>query len=132
MNKYFFYTLTKDNIPFYFGVTRTPKSRLRNHKKTWGNDIKMEIKDECTGSRATAMALENLWVSKYLDMGISLKNKNAEASNPPRYCLFCKKEVFQVQGKRRKEYCNGTCRSQALYYRVKEIVDKVKNDEKLK
>ncbi len=30
-------------------------------------------------------------------------------------CLFCEKEIEQPKGKRKKEFCNNTCRSNQWY-----------------
>ncbi len=34
-------------------------------------------------------------------------------------CLFCQKEIVQSEGKRKKEYCNNTCRSNFWYSKNK-------------
>lgn len=38
----------KNNIPFYIGKSNNPSHRLYNHIKTYGNDISLEIIDECS------------------------------------------------------------------------------------
>lgn len=53
-------------------------------------------------------------------------------------CKFCKKEIEQPKGKRAKEYCNNTCRSNFWYAQNKkgkrsvQLEDQTKPNKELK
>lgn len=120
MKDYFIYILLMDGVAFYIGVTEKPEKRLSHHKLRYGDSLKMEIKEKYTGSKTAALLLEDFWVYKYADMGIVLKNKNTERSLTRR-CKFCNLELQQKQGKKVKEFCNNTCRSNFWYAKNKKV-----------
>lgn len=113
MTKYYIYILTLNGVVFYVGVTDNPTIRQKRHESVYGKDVKMEIKEEYFGSKKTAILLEDFWAAKYIDLGATLHNKNSQLL--VRRCKFCDLEVRQQQGKRQKEFCNNTCRSNYWY-----------------
>lgn len=111
MRTFYIYILTKDGVAFYIGLTENAEERFKQHKQTYGDDIAIEIKESYTGSIAAAIILEDFWIKKYADLGIILKNKHLAKHKQMVLCKMCSSEVIQPSGRRKKEFCNSTCRS---------------------
>lgn len=68
------YCLTKNNVPFYVGITSNPESRLLWHKRKYGKDIELiEIENNAD------FETERLWVQSFQLMGANLLNKSLVA-----------------------------------------------------
>lgn len=62
-----------DNIPFYVGETsKTLKKRLNDHKRKYGNHIKIELLEEVEDWRFW----ESYWIYQFKAWGYILTNKN--------------------------------------------------------
>lgn len=76
----YIYFLMKDDTPIYVGKTHFPKRREIEHKKKYGDDIKMviikAIKDENWKSH------EQEWIKKLKQWDIELTNKNPGGGGP--------------------------------------------------
>ena len=69
----YIYKLTKNKIPFYIGKTGDLKSRFLDHKKTYGNDIKIKSIASC--DYLDSIDLESYYIKLYLKKGYNLLNK---------------------------------------------------------
>lgn len=65
----------KDLNPFYVGQTINPKNRFLQHKKTYGNDIFLEIITS-TDDLNKANELESEYIKHYHNLGYNMKNAN--------------------------------------------------------
>lgn len=75
----YIYKLTKNEIPFYIGRTGNLKSRLLDHKKNYGNNIKMIEIDNC--DYLDSVDLESYYINQYLKDGYILKNKHINTTS---------------------------------------------------
>lgn len=73
-----YYLHNGDNIPFYIGKSRRHLERLENHKKIYGNNVKMEIISEVKNWKRW----EKYYIKKYKELGYVLKNKNEGGGGP--------------------------------------------------
>jgi len=74
MKKYFIYTLSKNDVVFYVGITTNIRLRIKDHRVSYGDDIVLVVIDKYTGTLDTASALETTWIKKYRDLGVKLIN----------------------------------------------------------
>lgn len=63
-----------DNIPFYVGKSNRLRGRISSHRKTFGNNIILEVIDEVPLSEWKFW--ENYWIEQFKSWGFNLKNKN--------------------------------------------------------
>ncbi len=109
--QYFIYTLIKGETVFYVGITDDISRRLKDHIRDFGGDIKIEKIDEYFGLFAPACSLEEYWIKNHRQRGFVLKNIKNEIMDINLGCLNCGENVLQTRGKRKKIFCNNTCRS---------------------
>jgi predicted GIY-YIG superfamily endonuclease len=74
------YFLMRGDTPFYVGKTHNPKRRELEHKKTYGNDIKLivvkSIKEDDWKKH------EQEWIKKLTQWNIELSNRNPGGGGP--------------------------------------------------
>jgi hypothetical protein len=75
-NKAFIYYLEKNNIPFYIGKTKNPKSREADWKREFGEDIIFNLIDECDNIKEIWKFWENHWIQQFKQWGFQLINQN--------------------------------------------------------
>ena len=71
---YIYYLHTGNNTPFYIGKTNNLLKRKLNHKKSFGNDIIIEILDEVSDQEWKFW--EKHYISLFRSWGFKLENKN--------------------------------------------------------
>ena len=76
----YIYVLMKDDMPFYIGKTHYPDRREREHKQTYGNDIKMAIIKAIKGEDWKGHEQE--WIQILKKWGIELSNSNPGGGGP--------------------------------------------------
>jgi hypothetical protein len=77
------YILTENDIPFYVGKTKNIKRRFSEHKRTYGQYVKIEEIDRVEDNNW--IFWERFYVQKYKKLGYSLKNKNKGGGGPSFY-----------------------------------------------
>lgn len=127
MKIYFIYALKKGGKIFYIGYSANINRRLIEHKTTFGKDIEMEILEQKMCSRLEAYELEQKWIKEYSLMQVEIINKNLPIKTEK--CLECKKEIIQTSGKRKRQFCNSSCRS--LFWQKQQKVKKESVIEKI-
>jgi hypothetical protein len=71
----YIYELSKNGIPFYIGKTKNLKSREKDHKKFYGEDIIMtEIDSVNSFKKEDWKPLETFWITQYKFFGFDLNN----------------------------------------------------------
>ena len=70
-----------DNIPFYVGKTKNEYCRLTNHKKTFGDNIYMNVISEVLNWRKW----EKYYIEKFRKQGYHLLNKNNGGGGPEKW-----------------------------------------------
>ena len=70
----YIYILTKNEIPFYVGKTSNIKGRLKTHQKKYGENISINIIDDC--DYEDSKDLEFYYIDIYLKKGYILENKH--------------------------------------------------------
>jgi hypothetical protein len=75
------YHLEIDGIPFYVGKTTRIEKRLNEHKKRFGDDVKMIIIDEVIDWKIA----EAEWIHHYKEMGYNLVNTHSGGNGRPDY-----------------------------------------------
>lgn len=75
-----YYLHKGDNIPFYIGYTKSPKTRITNHRQTYGIEVEMEEIDECLNEEKKQ--IESLWIGLFKSWGFDLLNKNTGGGGP--------------------------------------------------
>jgi hypothetical protein len=83
----YIYVLLKNNIPFYVGYTKDPKSRKRRHRRDFGKDIEYLILDEVKQDEKKFW--ESFWIKQTKSWGFILNNKNSGGGG----CLYFSDEV---------------------------------------
>lgn len=83
-----------DNIPFYVGETsKTLKKRLNDHKRKYGNHIKIELLEEVEDWRFW----ESYWICQFKTWGYKLTNKNNGGGGcekgTPKHTLESRKKI---------------------------------------
>jgi len=73
-NKVFIYYLEKNNIIFYIGKTKNPKSREADWKREYGEDLKFFIIDEVDNNEWKVW--ECYWIEQFKQWGFNLINQN--------------------------------------------------------
>lgn len=63
-----------DNIPFYVGKSNRLRGRIASHRRTFGDNIILEVIDEVPLSEWKFW--ENYWIEQFKSWGFNLKNKN--------------------------------------------------------
>jgi predicted GIY-YIG superfamily endonuclease len=96
MKKYYIYGLLRGEILFYVGVTTNCAKREVNHKWTYGKDIAFVVLEEYTGSKDTALSLEEVWIKKYLDLGLLLYNKQKNGEKKVTYTFASYLSVIEA------------------------------------
>jgi len=98
---------------FYVGQTKNLNRRFVDHKAMYGKDIEINKVDEIYGDGQSATKIENKWIKKYADLGCDLLNKSTNLPNlaTKTNCIECGTEIYSLQGKREKKFCDSTCRS---------------------
>ena len=81
----YIYVLEKDNIPFYIGKTRCLTRRKHKHYSTYGNNISLNIVDQCGDDKFIWKPLEIKWIQYYKDLGFSILNRNNGGGGPTCY-----------------------------------------------
>ena len=84
------YHLEKNGIPFYIGKSKNTSSRLYNHKKRFGKDIKMVILEECNNWKEA----ECKWIAEYKSRGYQLQNRNKGGGGPETYQKYDAKKYY--------------------------------------
>jgi len=74
------YVLEKNNTPFYIGKCNNINIRYCQHKKTYGNNIKIKILELVKSSEWKIR--EKYYISLYESKGFKLKNKNKGGGGP--------------------------------------------------
>lgn len=82
MNIFYIYTLLRDGIVFYVGLTKDAEARRKVHCKKDEPTVEMQIVDEYMGEKDTAHALESFYIKKYIDMGFDLLNSKGASGKP--------------------------------------------------
>lgn len=74
----YIYLILKNNIPIYIGKSKTPKTRICNHRNRWGKDIEIEYLDIIEDWRFW----EKHYISLFKSWGFKLENKNCGGGGP--------------------------------------------------
>ena len=142
MDKFFIYTLEKNGIVFYVGLTMDMDKRLTQHKVKHGKDITMKCVDTYEGGPEAAFFLEGFWIKKLVDQGVALINHMRRDPNKQiisrkeitvfeNGCRNCGTSIQQTPEKREKIFCSDTCRAgynqkrKAVERRVKKTEENV-------
>ena len=114
------YHLELDGIPFYVGKSKQPDHRIYNHKKRFGNNIKMVILEECDDWKEA----ECRWISKYKSLGYNLQNKNKGGGGPETYIKWDPKKYYTEE---EQEQWDGRTVQKYALLRVLEVFSQAKN-----
>lgn len=87
------YFLTKNDIPFYIGKSINCVRRKHKHYITYGNDIKLEIIDECESIKSEWRFWEEFYIHLFKSWGFILLNKNNGGGGPTTYTEEQKKKM---------------------------------------
>jgi len=109
MKLFFVYGLKRDGNIFYVGFTSNLTRRFLEHKRNFDGDIELVKLDEIIGDRQDAEFSEQKHIYNLGLINSPLFNKNVSILE--HNCKECGGRISQLSGKRKKEFCSSSCRS---------------------